>query len=363
MVQSVETRETPLDPLILDFARPGRTLFWMGFVLVQAAILVAVFWVPLETAFRYNPIFNGVIVAVLAVGILVAMFQVARLNREIRWLQAFSRNESAPPPRLLAPLARQLTPLDHRSMQLTPTAARAILDGVQIRLDEQRDLTRYLTGLLVFLGLLGTFWGLIGTIRAVAEIVAGLEMSGDPLQVFLALKSRIEEPLGAMGTAFSTSLFGLAGSLLLGLLDLQAGHATNRFYNQLEEWLAGWVRLKHFGWSEEESTPAYLAALLDQTAESLDKLRRLMQEQQGVERDSAAQLVELNAQVGRLVTLLSRESREIEAINELHGELRALVRQLAQLPTQQRLQLDELRDELRLLAKGLSAHSNLRAPR
>ena len=116
MVQSVETRETPLDPLILDFARPGRTLFWMGFVLVQAAILVAVFWVPLETAFRYNPIFNGVIVAVLAVGILVAMFQVARLNREIRWLQAFSRNESAPPPRLLAPLARQLTPLDHRSM-------------------------------------------------------------------------------------------------------------------------------------------------------------------------------------------------------------------------------------------------------
>ncbi|NYW24522.1 flagellar motor protein MotA, partial [Escherichia coli] len=100
----------------------------------------------------YNPIFNGVIVAVLAVGILVAMFQVARLNREIRWLQAFSRNESAPPPRLLAPLARQLTPLDHRSMQLTPTAARAILDGVQIRLDEQRDLTRYLTGLLVFLG-------------------------------------------------------------------------------------------------------------------------------------------------------------------------------------------------------------------
>jgi hypothetical protein len=188
-------------------------------------------------------------------------------------------------------------------------------------------------------------------------------MSGDPLQVFLALKSRIEEPLGAMGTAFSTSLFGLAGSLLLGLLDLQAGHATNRFYNQLEEWLAGWVRLKHFGWSEEESTPAYLAALLDQTAESLDKLRRLMQDQQGAERDSAAQLVELNAQVGRLVTLLSRESREIEAINELHGELRALVRQLAQLPTQQRLQLDELRDELRLLAKGLSAQSNLRAPR
>lgn len=351
------------ETLILDFARPGRTLFWMGFVLVQAALLVALFWQPLTAAFRYNPIFNGVIVAVLAIGVIVALFQVARLRREIGWLQAFSRNEEHPPPRLLAPLARQLVALDRDTVQLTPTAARAILDGVQIRLDEQRDLTRYLTGLLVFLGLLGTFWGLIGTIRAVAEIVAGLEISGDPLQIFLALKSRIEEPLAAMGTAFSTSLFGLAGSLLLGLLDLQAGHAANRFTNQLEEWLAGWVRLKHFGWSDDETTPAYLAALLDQTADALDKLRRLMHEQHGAQHDSAAQLVELNAQVGRLVTLLMREAREIEAINELHGELRALVRQLAQLPTQQRLQMEELRDELRLLAKGLSAQSAQRPQR
>ncbi len=346
----------PAPPPFADFARPERSIVWMLIVLAQAAIVAALFWQPLTAAFLFNPWFNGVIVAVFALGVLVAMFQVLRLKREIRWLEAFSRRAAARPPVLLAPLAHQLESLQAQNAALTPTAARAILDGVQIRLEEQRDLSRYLTGLLVFLGLLGTFWGLIGTIRAVAEIIQSLSVEGDAAQIFATLKAHIEAPLAAMGTAFSTSLFGLAGSLLLGLLDLQAGHAVNRFYNELEEWLAGQVRvIGVLGADEEAPSAAYLTALLAQTAEQLEKLRRIVQVQASEQHGVAAQLTELNAQMSKLIAQMSRETREVEAIADLQSEIQALIRQVAQLPTQQREAFEEVRAELHLLVRALSS--------
>src|SRR5690606_22686278 len=151
---------------------------------------------------------------------------------------------------------------------LSPASTRSILDTVYLRLEESRDLSRYLIGLLIFLGLLGTFWGLLRTIGSVSEIISGLSAGSDALAMFDTLKEQLRAPLAGMATSFSTSLFGLAGSLVVGFLDLQAGHASNRFYNELEEWLAGMTRLSSGALSGDGDTsvPAYVQALLEQTA-------------------------------------------------------------------------------------------------
>lgn len=164
-------------------------------------------------------------------------------------------------------------------LSLSTLSMRSILDGIYSRLDESRDLSRYNIGLLIFLGLLGTFWGLLETVSSIADVVAGLKVTGsDVSAVFGDLKKGLEAPLDGMGTAFSSSLFGLAGSLILGFLDLQAGQAQNRFYNDLEEWLSGITRLSSgsLPGDGDQSVPAYVQALLEQTAESLENLQRIL---------------------------------------------------------------------------------------
>src|SRR4030088_781681 len=198
--------------------------------------------------FMNTPILNSVIVAVLVIGIFFVMRQVISLWPEVRWLRRFQhREEGAPTPEmhsinLLAPLAamggeRQ----DH--FRLSPTVTRAVLDGIATRLDERRELTRYLIGLLIFLGLLGTFWGLLATIGAVADAISGLQVAGgDGITMLSKLKESIEGPLKGMATAFGASLFGLSGSLVLGFLELQARQAHGRVAIELEEWLGGPTR-------------------------------------------------------------------------------------------------------------------------
>jgi hypothetical protein len=147
-------------------------------------------------------------------------------------------------PRLLKPLAAHLSKRRRDRFRLSALALRTILDGISERLGESREISRYLIGTLIFLGLLGTFWGLLGTVAAVGQVIEGLEVgSGDYAAVFTELKQGLKAPLSGMGTAFSSSLFGLGGSLVLGFLDLQAGHAQNRFFNGLEEWLSGVTQL------------------------------------------------------------------------------------------------------------------------
>ncbi|MEL0144704.1 MAG: flagellar motor protein MotA, partial [Alphaproteobacteria bacterium] len=165
------------------------------------------------------------------------------------------------------------------SLSLSTLSMRSLLDGIASRLDESRDLSRYTIGLLIFLGLLGTFWGLLQTVSSVANVIAGLQVGGgDAVTIFNDLKTGLEAPLSGMGTAFSSSLFGLAGSLLLGFLELQAGAAQNRFYNDLEDWLSTATRVSGGGalsvGEGDQSVPAYIQALLETTADSLDNLQR-----------------------------------------------------------------------------------------
>lgn len=230
-------------------SNPKHTLFWMTFFLVIVLAVCGALYGPLHTAFLANWIFNLMIVLVLFVGIGLTYRQVIILFPELRWIAQFRTGNSGlsvlQEPRLLKPLARQLDDDTKRDrFTLSTLSLRTVLDGIHSRLDEQREITRYFIGLLVFLGLLGTFWGLLGTINSVGDVITNLNMGdGDFGKVFGELQQGLLTPLQGMGTAFSSSLLGLGGSLVLGFLDIQAGHAQNRFYDGLEEWLTGVTNL------------------------------------------------------------------------------------------------------------------------
>ena len=236
--KKARTRE--YDPYKL--ASPQVYLWRMVIFLIIAAFIAVILYRQVYDAFNANPGLNGVIIAVLIIGIGLAFRQIIRLFPEIRWVNTFRVAEPGieveRPPVLLAPMATLLGDRIGR-MAISTHTMRSILDSIQMRLDEDRDMGRYLTSLLIFLGLLGTFWGLLQTVSAVAETIRSLDVSSSNTGViFEDLKAGLAAPLGGMGTAFSSSLFGLAGSLVLGFLDLQAGQAQNMFYNDLEDWLS-----------------------------------------------------------------------------------------------------------------------------
>lgn len=222
--------------------------FWrMFFFLTIAGFLALILFEQIKTAFMSNPGLNGLIGAVLLVGVLYCFRQIFRLYPEINWLNSFRFADPAlsmkKPPVLLAPMAAMLRDRAGH-LSLSTVGTRSILDSIGNRLDEARDTSRYLVGLLVFLGLLGTFWGLLETINSVGKTISALGTGGGETGlIFEELKTGLQAPLSGMGTAFSSSLFGLAGSLILGFLDLQASQAQNRFYNELEDWLSGMTQL------------------------------------------------------------------------------------------------------------------------
>jgi hypothetical protein len=339
---------------------PQRVLPWMIAFLVAVAALGAMLAPRLATIFAANPFFNGVILTVLLAGIVVNLRQVLVLSREVAWIDAFKRSnpQQKPPgqPRLLAPMARMLGTRERGKFSLSTPSLRSILDSVYLRLEESRDLSRYLVGLAIFLGLLGTFWGLLVTIRSVAEIIGSLGVGSDPAAMFNQLKENLKQPLSGMSTSFSTSLFGLASSLVLGFLDLQAGHAQNRFYNELEEWLSGMTRLSPGGLhgDGEANVPAYVQALLEQTADGLERMQRALTESERERRHATGQFGELNTQLSRLADLLGRESREIRGMAETQEELKNVLKTLASAPNGSRLS-DDLRGELRLLSRTIAA--------
>ena len=220
-----------------------QTFLWrMIIFLIITIFLAAILYPQVHDAFISNPFLNGLIIGVLLIGIAYSFRQVLRLFPEVGWVNGFRIAdpgiEVARSPKLLAPMA---TILRDRIGQMSISAAtmRSLLDSIAMRLDEARDISRYLIGLLVFLGLLGTFWGLLETVSSVGATINSLDAgAGDSSVVFEELRSGLQAPLSGMGTAFSSSLFGLAGSLVVGFLDLQAGQAQNRFYTGLEDWLS-----------------------------------------------------------------------------------------------------------------------------
>ncbi len=223
-----------------SLTKPSVFLRWMVLFLLAAGFIGLLLHNQVVRAFMANPGLNGLIAGVLFFGIIYSFRQVIRLYPEIGWVNQFRLSDitQSPkrPPVLLSPMVKLLG--DRPTQAMNTGSMRSILDSVGSRLDEARDTSRYLIGLLVFLGLLGTFWGLLETINSVGRTIGSLPTGGDNLGGLEDLISGLKAPLSGMGTAFSSSLFGLAGSLILGFLDLQASHAQNRFYNELEDWLA-----------------------------------------------------------------------------------------------------------------------------
>ncbi len=231
-----------LRPGALPMTAPRVHLVRMAVFVVLAGFMAFILQQPIIRAFMSNPGLNGLIVGVLLVGTALSFREVIRLFREIRWVNAVQASvaETVKEPLLLAPVALILGARRARD-GVSPATLRSMLDSVGLRLDESREVGRYLTGLLVFLGLLGTFWGLLETVGSVGDVIRSMKSGGDAALLFDELKAGLAAPLAGMGISFSSSLFGLAGSLVLGFLDLQAGQAQNRFYNELEDWLSAAV--------------------------------------------------------------------------------------------------------------------------
>ena len=317
-------------------SRPQRYLTRMALFLAIVIVIAAVLYPVLARAFLVNPALNGLILGVLLLGILYIFRQVLMLRPEVAWIERFQSNRPAAheqqDPVLLAPMARMLGERKGR-FSLSAPAMRSLLDGIGARLDEGRELSRYLIGLLIFLGLLGTFWGLIKTIGSVADVISGLSATtgdGDVGAMFSDLQEGIAGPLSGMGTAFSSSLFGLAGSLVLGFLDLQAGQAMNRFYTDLEDWLSGVTRLSSgVGIESEHSVPAYLQALLEQTAENIESLQRTVAQSEEGRRSANQNLLALTEKLSTLTDQMRTEQTLMLRLAESQVELRPILQRLS----------------------------------
>ena len=372
-----------------------RFLFRMMLFLLLVGALAAALGRPLVNAFMGNPAVNGVSLVILLAGIDYIFRQVLRLDPEFDWIEIFryyqagdaEAPEEASAPRLLAPMARMLGTRQGRRVSLSATSLQTLLDGIGSRLAETRETSRYLIGVLIFLGLLGTFYGLLETVRSVGGVLGALNVGGsDAARAFADLKSGLESPLAGMSTAFSSSLFGLAGSLVLGFLDLQAGQAQNRFYNDLEEWLSTYTRLSggQLGDSGDGSVPAYIQALLEQTADSLENLQRILarsEESRIGANDTLASLTDRLGVLGEqmkagqmLMVRLAENQLELKPSltrladiaegsighdDVLRSHLRNIEAYLARLTedvAQGRAQsVQELRSEIRILARTIAA--------
>jgi MotA/TolQ/ExbB proton channel family len=317
----VADSRTGYDPEKLS--SPQVFLLSMLIFLAIAAFVIAILYRQVSQAFVTNPGLNGLIVGVLAIGILLSFLQVVRLFREVRWVNAFRRGDGDRPgiiePELLAPMKALIG--RRQSMALSTSALRSLLDSIATRLDEARDISRYLTGLLVFLGLLGTFWGLLGTIRSISDTIQTLDPgTGDANSVLGALKTGLSAPLSGMGTAFSSSLFGLSGSLILGFLDLQAGRAQNRFYTELENWLS----------SVTDLSPAPVAApVQNNNADEFKILAERLKtsgDNSGANQRSIAAMANLAEGIQGLVKNMRAEQQLMRDVVEAQAEEQKLMR-------------------------------------
>ncbi|WP_342627018.1 flagellar motor protein MotA [Nguyenibacter vanlangensis] len=359
--------------------QPTTYLLRIAAFLAAVAVVATLLSRTLFAAFFNNPILDGLILAILAFGIMWNIRMVLRLLPEVRWVETLRQPRAGltppTPPRLLAPMASMLATHGRTDrLVLSTPAMQSMLDSLSSRLDEGRELSRYMTGLLIFLGLLGTFYGLLLTVGSIADVIGSLSIgSGDLNVMFGQLKSGLAQPLHGMGTAFSGSMFGLAGALVLGFLDLTAGQAQNRFFNELEEWLAGLTRISPGlagADGGDASVPAYVQALLEQTAENLEKLQTLIARGEDGRVQQQALLSSLNERIG-VMTETMRASHALMqrmADDSGHGHLRGIESLLTRMLTdmeQGRAQVSsDIRSDLRLLARTVaaSAPAGARAP-
>jgi hypothetical protein len=295
--------------------------------LVLCALITVVLYKQIIAAFFANPGLNALIGAVLLIGTILAFRQVIRLYPEIAWVNNFRIADPGLAidrrPKLLAPMAAILGGERAGRMTISQQTMRHLLDSIATRLDEARDISRYMTALLVFLGLLGTFWGLIETVGSVGKVIDGLKVGGDSGALFDTLKDGLAAPLGGMGISFSSSLFGLAGSLILGFLDLQSSQAQNRFYTDLEDWLASTVREYGDG------------GIGGELQHAMERIRAVMEESGG-SRSTTAAMANLAEAIQGLVAHMRTEQQMIrewaDGQGEQNREIKKLLERIAKQP-------------------------------
>jgi hypothetical protein len=322
-----------IDPF--KVSSPRIFLVRMLVFLILCGLIVAAIYPQIWVAFKANPPLNALIIAVLLIGIILAFRQVIRLFPEVYWVNGFRLADPGiaveRPPVLLAPMAAILGDRVGR-MSMSSQTMRSILDSIAIRLDEAREISRYMTGLLIFLGLLGTFWGLIETVGSVGGVINNLKIGGDAGAVFDTLREGLAAPLGGMGISFSSSLFGLASSLVLGFLDLQMSQAQNRFHTEVEDWLATTVhdlggaseatalvgggagemrsaieRLREAITSSGGGSSKAATNAMANLAEAIQGLVHHMRTEQQMIRDWVDSQAEQHREIRRLLELLARE--------------------------------------------------------
>jgi len=315
---------------LTKLSSPRIFLVRMLVFLVLCALVMVVLYKQIIVAFFANPGLNALIGAVLLIGIILSFRQVIRLYPEVSWVNNFRIADPGLAverhPTLLAPMAAILGGERTGRMTITQQTMRHLLDSIATRLDEARDISRYMTGLLVFLGLLGTFWGLIETVGSVGKVIEGLKVGGDAGSLFDALKEGLAAPLGGMGISFSSSLFGLAGSLILGFLDLQSSQAQNRFYTDLEDWLATTVR---------EYAGDEFGGATSGVQHALDRLRHAV-EDGGATRNATAAMANLAEAIQGLVAHMRTEQQMIrewaDGQGEQNKEIKRLLERIARQP-------------------------------
>ncbi|SEP74222.1 hypothetical protein SAMN05428995_101668 [Loktanella sp. DSM 29012] len=299
-----EDRKPRLEP---QFSQPVRQITSMLIVLALVAAGLYVSYPQMRGIFLSNPYLNGAILLVFVIGVYSTFAQVYQLMKSVEWIEGFAAGRSGhhltKAPSLLAPLATLLRSVGKR-MQISATSSRSIQDSVAQRIDEDREITRYIGNTLIFLGLLGTFYGLATTVPALVDTIRSLSPadgeSGE--DVFGRLQQGLESQLGGMGTAFSSSLLGLAGSLIVGLLELFAGHGQNRFYRELEEWLSTITRLG-FASGEEGNNEdsAMLSAFAEHMSTQLDAMEAMFARAENTSREADEHLSQLARTIDRLV--------------------------------------------------------------
>jgi hypothetical protein len=315
---------------LTKLSSPRIFLVRMLVFLVLCALVLVVLYKQIIVAFFANPGLNALIGAVLLIGIILSFRQVIRLYPEVAWVNNFRIADPGLAvdrhPTLLAPMAAILGGERTGRMTITQQTMRHLLDSIATRLDEARDISRYMTGLLVFLGLLGTFWGLIETVGSVGKVIEGLKVGGDAGSLFDTLKEGLAAPLAGMGISFSSSLFGLAGSLILGFLDLQSSQAQNRFYTDLEDWLATTVR---------EYASDDMPGIAPGLQQSLDRLRQAVEEGGG-NRNATTAMANLAEAIQGLVAHMRTEQQMIrewaDGQGEQNKEIKRLLERLARQP-------------------------------
>ena len=372
---------------------PNRFIQRMIIFIILNLILGFFLISSLSDAFLTNPVINGLIFSVLGFGIIIIFRQVYTLRPEIQWIEGYKRNKAKGLTGnldnkkliLLAPMASLLE--EHKGrFTISSLAMRSLLDSLNLRLDETREISRYLIGLLVFLGLLGTFWGLLNTIDSVGEVINSLGAEDeDSSLMFLKLKEGLRQPLDGMGTAFSSSLFGLSGSLILGFLDIQASQSQNQFYNDIEEWLSTMslitVNNKDSQKIQEDGVPIYVQALLEQTAESIDSLQSTLGRGEDERKHLADNFANLAEKMSAVADQIQSNQKALATGNQKSIDITPLVeymrdnpnglddptkehirnmdisiRRLVEENNQGNRQLiTELRSEIKLLAKTISA--------